>query len=273
MTSKMKTIRVGVCQGAFGTDIASNIGLATKLVREASAQGANLAVLPEMACWWGPLKDMPSNAETVDGPWVSTMRALAAELKIWLAAGTFPRRTGSDDKIFNSAPLISPDGSLAGIADKRHLFDVSVPDGPNVKESAVQRPGGEPFRIETPFGSVGIAVCYDLRFPEVCRHMVNNGGLDVFILPAAFHMKTGQAHWAPLLSARAIENQCYVVAANQCGVSTSGYESYGHSSAYGPWGEPLVVLGTDSGVGIADLDAERLKTVRKNLPVLTHIRK
>ncbi|MFH1377404.1 MAG: carbon-nitrogen hydrolase family protein [Planctomycetota bacterium] len=269
----MKTIRAGICQGAFGSDGESNVRLADELVREAVAQGAELVALPEMACWWGALADMPKQAETVEGRWVTSMRSLARDLKIWLIGGTFPRRADGDVRVFNSAPLIAPDGNIAGIADKGHLFDVTVPDGPNVRESDVQCPGDVPFRMDTPFGSVGIAICYDVRFPEVFRRMVSDGGLDILILPAAFHAKTGQAHWATLLAARAIENQCYVVAANQCGVSPSGYESYGHSSIYGPWGEPLAVLEGERGVIVADLDASRLRTIRKYLPVLSHIRK
>ena len=273
----MRNIKAGICQAAFTQNKSENLKRAERLIRACAELGASLVVLPEMACWWGPLSRMPEQAESLSGPWVTRMRQLAGEIGIWLVAGTFPRKKKisgkTRGKAWNSTPIINPKGKVAGVADKCHLFDVNVPGGPSVRESEAFKPGQKPFRLQTPFGALGFGICYDARFPEMFRAIVKMGGMDILIILSAFHRETGKAHWETLLRARAIENQCFVIGANQCGKSSHGYESYGHSMAVGPWGETLLRLGADEAIGVAELNADTLVSIRRNLPALTHIRK
>jgi predicted amidohydrolase len=173
---------------------------------------------------------------------------------------------------FNTATLFGPDGSLVAAYRKIHLFDVDLPGRVTVKESDLRRAGDEVVCVQTELGRIGLAVCYDLRFPELFRKLAD-AGAEVIVMPSAFTKPTGQAHWEPLLRARAIENQCFVVAPNQYGVSTHGFEDYGNSLIVDPWGQ-VVARGPDNEAAVvtAMLDAAVLERVRRELPSLEHRR-
>lgn len=197
---------------------------------------------------------------------------LAAELGIWLVAGTIP--VVSDDPLRPTATCFVYDdrGDLAGRYDKIHLFDVSVPGGRETyAESSFTAPGSAALVVATPWGKLGVAVCYDLRFPELFREM-SGAGLDFIALPAAFTVATGAAHWKVLLRARAVENLCYVVAAAQTGSHPGNRSTWGHSMIVDPWGVPLATAGSETGPVIAGIDMARMARIRAEFPVLGHRR-
>jgi predicted amidohydrolase len=249
-----------------------NIISASASIHEAAEQGAKLIATPEMTS----LMDMRKGAllgkavPEADDPALAAFRELAAELKVHLLIGSLPVRL-SEQKCANRSFLIAPTGAVAARYDKIHMFDVAVNDGQDYRESAKFEPGREAIVADAGPLSLGLSVCYDLRFPHLYR-MLAQAGANVLCVPAAFTRVTGQAHWHVLLRARAIENGAYVLAPAQGGHHADGRETYGHSLVVAPWGEIIAELGTEPGVLIADLDLALVAEARRKIPALTHDR-
>ncbi len=249
-------------------DPVQNREVAQRLVREAAASGAQLVVLPE---YWAILgrheQDKLAHAERPgDGPLQQFMAALARDTGIWLLGGTIPLVSDQPGKVLNSLLAYGPDGALAARYDKIHLFGFSRGDE-SFDESRTIAPGDAVGVLETPFARVGLSICYDLRFPELYRAM---GHCDLVVVPSAFTYTTGSAHWEVLLRARAIENQCYVLAAAQGGRHPNGRRTWGHSMLVDPWGEVGAVLAEGEGVVAGAIERALIDDVRSSLPALGH---
>ncbi len=261
---------VAAIQMVSTPDVAENIASATRLVGEAAATGATLVSLPE---YW-PIMGM-SDTDKVghaeqpgQGPIQQFMAGAAREHGIWLIGGTLPLVSNDATRVMNTTLVYNPQGQLAGRYDKMHLFGFERGDE-SYDEARTIVPGAAVGIFEAPFGRVGLSVCYDLRFPELYRAM---GECALIVVPAAFTHTTGLAHWEVLLRARAIENQCYVLAAAQGGRHQNGRRTYGHSMLIDPWGEVKAQLAEGEGVVTGELDAGFLAGVRESLPALKHRR-
>jgi predicted amidohydrolase len=264
-------VRAAAIQLNSDADTGGNLRAAGELIRAAAADGATLIVLPEKFNGLGGEEDsMERVAEPLDGPSVSWARALARELGVDLVAGSIAERRAGRDKLSNTSLHIGPDGEIAGLYRKIHMFDVVV-DGVEYRESATEEPGHEIALSRLADGTeLGLSVCYDVRFPELFRILAIRGA-RVISLPAAFTKVTGRAHWEVLVRARAIENQAFVVAADQCGVHPPGdKESFGGSLIVDPWGEVLARAGDEPGWIAAELDLARQDEVREQLPSLAN---
>lgn len=246
-----------------------NIAVADGLVRRAAAAGARLIVLPEK---WPFLhgRRQAEGAEALDGPSVTAARAWARELGIAVLAGSLVERVDGDARARNTSVLVGPDGEVAAVYRKIHMFDVDV-GGVAYRESAATAPGEEVVVAEALGRRVGMSVCYDLRFPELYRRLAD-GGAEIIVVPAAFTEVTGRDHWEPLLRARAIENQAFVIAAGQHGRHDDGNVSYGRSMVVDPWGIVLAQAPDGDGLAVADLDFARMDDIRRRLPALRHRR-
>jgi len=260
--------RIAAIQMISTPVVADNIAAARRLVTQAARGGAALVLLPE---YW-PILGMHENDKLAvaeqpgTGPIQDAMAAMARELGIWLIGGTLPLVATVPDKVLNTLLAYGPDGNPAGRYDKIHLFGFTR-GTESYNESRTIAAGSEVQALETPFGRVGLSVCYDLRFPELYRAM---GSCSLIVVPSAFTYTTGQAHWEILLRARAIENQCYVLAAAQGGVHPNGRRTWGHSMLVDPWGEVMSVLPEGEGVVSGEMDPAKLAAVRDNLPALRH---
>jgi nitrilase len=250
--------------------VSENLAVAARLVAQAAATGATLVTLPEYWPIMG-LKDADkvALAETPgDGPIQQFMAGAAREHGIWLIGGTLPLRSAEPGKVLNTTLVYDPQGRPMARYDKIHLFGFTRGEE-SYNESATIVPGSSVGSFEAPFGRVGLSVCYDLRFPELYRAM---GECALVVVPAAFTHTTGMAHWEVLLRARAIENQCYVLAAAQGGTHQNGRRTFGHSMLVDPWGEVKAVLREGEGVVSGELDQAVLASVRESLPALRHRR-
>ena len=261
-------ITVAAVQMVSGTDPDANLATARTLVLDAAARGARLVVLPEYFVLMGMSdRDKLAIAETPgDGPLQAATAAIARDAGVWLIAGTLPLRADVADKVRNTTLVFDPAGVCRGRYDKIHLFGFSGL-GERYSESDTIDPGSTPVVVDTAIGRVGLSVCYDLRFPELYRGF---GEIAAFALPAAFTAVTGEAHWEPLIRARAIENQCYAIASAQGGTHPSGRKTHGHSMIVDPWGKVLAELAQGEGVITADLDPGYMASVRTRLPALRH---
>jgi len=265
-------LRVGVVQMNSTADLSANLDAARGLVEAAARQGAELIALPENFAFLRREGQPIPCAQGLDGEIVGTVRSLAQKLGVWILGGTFPEAT-VDSRVHNTSVLVSPEGDLAAIYRKIHLFDVDLRDsgGGTFTESAIVAPGDEVVVADTPLGRIGLSVCYDLRFPELYRAMADRGA-EFIAVPSAFTPETGKDHWAVLLRARAIENQAFVLAPAQCGRHSEDRRSYGRSLIVDPWGTVLA-QGTDRpGILIAECDRAYLAHVRDVLPALRHRR-
>ena len=246
----------------------NNIATASRLVAQAAAEGAELVLLPE---YWPIMgiheTDKVAWAETAEGGRIQSFMAEAAlRHGVWLIGGTLPMKAPEAGKVMNTTLVYTPRGELAAHYDKIHLFGFTKGDE-SYDESRTIMHGNEVVSFDAPFGKVGLSVCYDVRFPELYRAM---GQCALIVVPAAFTYTTGRAHWEILLRARAIENQCYVLAAAQGGQHVNGRRTWGHSMLIDPWGEIKAVLPEGEGVVIGELDTAYLQNVRENLPALKH---
>jgi nitrilase len=262
--------QVAAIQMISTPDVAANIATARRLVAQAAAGGATLVSLPE---YWPIMghkdTDKVGFAEPEgSGPIQDFMAEAAREHGIWLAGGTLPLTSPSAGKVMNTTLVYGPDGRAVGRYDKIHLFGFSKGDE-SYDEARTIVPGANVGTFEAPFGKVGLAVCYDLRFPELFRAM---GDCVLMLVPAAFTYTTGSAHWEILLRARAIENQCYVLAAAQGGTHANGRRTWGHSMLIDPWGKIVQVLEEGEGVVAGNIDLALLAEVRTSLPALKHRR-
>jgi predicted amidohydrolase len=256
-------------QMCSGESRAANLERATELVREAARRGARLVVLPEVFAWRGP--DGAAAAEPVPGPLTETLGALARTLGIHLCAGSVLEAVPGEPRAYNTSCLFDPRGALIGRYRKLHLFDVDLPGRVCVRESDTRAPGADVVAVPTELGTLGLSICYDLRFPELYRRLVR-AGAEVLLVPSAFTFTTGAAHWEVLCRARAIENQCYLIAPDQAGLSPHGFRDWGESLLVDPWGRVLGRGGEGEAVVTAEVDLDYLARVRQELPCLTHAR-
>lgn len=272
----MTDLRVAAVQLSSSNDLAANLATIGELVGRAAGEGARLIVLPECSTFLGlSERDKLAIAEPIagDGPTLRALRELAVRHGVYLVTGGIPERIPGDaDHAFNASSVIAPGGDIVATYRKWHLFDIDIPGGATLKESATTRAGDELVCVDIDGTRVGVTICYDLRFPELYRRLTLERGAQVLLVTAAFTAHTGQAHWHTLLRARAIENQCYVVAAAQWGKHNAKRVSYGHSIIYDAWGTVLGEKAAGDGVVTATLSADAQATVRAQLPCLTHVR-
>lgn len=265
----MATVRAAVVQLTSGADRDRNLATAEQLVRAAVADRSSMVVLPELVSVLGEAAVLRDHAEPFDGPTLTWARHLAADTGVWLVAGSFVERR-RDGSHTNTSCLVDPHGRVVSTYRKVHLFDVTVP-GAELHESATFQPGDTLTVARVGAVGLGTAICYDLRFPELFRRLVLCGA-EVLAVPAAFTAVTGAAHWELLVRARAVENQCFVLAAAQCGRTDDRLAWHGRSLVVGPWGEVLAELDDEPGWAAADLDLGHLADVRRRLPALDHRR-
>jgi predicted amidohydrolase len=268
---RTETMRVGAVQLTAGEDRDGNLATADRLVREAAALGAQLVALPEKWTVLGSDELLEAGAETLAGPAISWARATARELGIDLLAGSIVERIPGQEKSANTSVHVGPDGELKAVYRKIHMFDVEV-DGTVYAESATEQPGDEIVLSRLAGGlGLGMTICYDLRFPELYRILAVRGA-ELIAVPAAFTLATTRDHWEVLVRARAIENQCFVIAPNQIGTHPGGFRSGGRSLIVDPWGVVLAAAPDKQTVIVAELDIDALRAVRRKLPSLANRR-
>lgn len=269
-------IRVGLVQARSPATPAAALDHLAPLVREAAAAGARFVLTPEASNMMQRRRDARDAHLTDEAtdPVVAGLSALAAELGIWLLIGSAMVRTGrdDDDRAANRSLLIAPSGQTVARYDKLHVFDVDLPGGESYRESASVRPGEAAVVADTPFGRLGLSICYDLRFPQLFRALAR-AGAEIITVPAAFTVPTGRAHWETLLRARAIETGAFVLAPAQGGAHEDGRATWGHSLVIDPWGEVVARRDDDAtGVLMADLDMSAVGRARAAIPSLSHDR-
>jgi len=268
------TVRVAAVQMTSGVDVAANLATAAESIEGAAAAGARLVVLPEnFAAMGRDEADRVALAEPDgDGPLQAFLAATAARCGVWLVGGTVPIIGDGPSRPYAAALVFADDGRRMARYDKMHLFDVAIPgSGERYGESRYTQAGSTPALVDTPWGGLLVAVCYDLRFPELFRHFPA-ARQRIIALPAAFTAPTGAAHWATLVRARAIENLCFVIAAAQTGRHENGRRTHGHSMIVSPWGRVIVEAGDAPGFIVGDLDPAVQDRLRSRFPALEHRR-
>lgn len=270
MTSS--SVRIACLQTNSGNDFDSNLATLSAMTREAAADGARFIFSGEYVLMMdGSGRAMREKALKEDGePALSALAALSRELGVWQLVGSLTLMS-DDGRMFNRSLLISAAGRVVAAYDKIHMFDATLPSGVVIKESSAYRPGEKAVIAETPWGRLGMTVCYDLRFPQLHRTLSQRGA-TMLAAPSSFQRETGKAHWHVLLRARAIENAAFVIAPALCGDHPGKRMTYGHSLVIDPWGEVLADGGEAPGIVYADLDLARVDKVRGMLPSLTHDR-
>jgi predicted amidohydrolase len=263
-------MRAAAIQLNSTADREANLAAAERLVRGAAADGCDLVVLPEKWPLLGSADELLAGAEPLDGPAIGAARSWAGELGIHLLAGSFAERREGHERNSNTSVLIGPGGEVEAVYRKIHLFDVDVA-GVSYRESDSEEPGDEVVVARAGELELGLSVCYDLRFPELYRELAV-GGACAFAVPSAFTAETGRPHWEVLLRARAIENQAFVIAANQVGTAPPHYDSWGHSMIIDAWGRVLATVAGGEGFAAADLDLAELERVRTEFPALANRR-
>jgi predicted amidohydrolase len=263
-------MRIAACQLNARSDRRANFTVARELLEKAAAAGADVAVLPEYVDYLGPVSDEPA-PETVDGEFAAFFARAARELHLSIVAGSFHEASADSGRTHNTSLVFDRSGALLATYRKVHLYDVDIPGRVSVMESKTVAPGTVPVNVDIDGVRFGLSICYDLRFPELYRRLAIDGA-SVLVVPAAFMAHTGRDHWEVLLRARAIENQCYVVAAAQIGDSEPGRICYGRSMVIDPWGTVVAQAPDEIGVTVADLDFGRLHRIRAQLPSLANRR-
>lgn len=268
IAAQQNAFKVAAVQMASGPNVAGNLSEARRLIEKAAEQGARLVVLPE----YFPIMGM-SDTDKVkvrEQPGVGTIQDFLSETarkhKIWLVGGSIPLAAGAPDKVLNTCLVFDETGAQVARYDKIHLFNLDL-GNEHYHEARTIESGNQVVVVDSPFGRIGLAVCYDLRFPELFRAMKN---VDIIVLPAAFTETTGKMHWEVLVRARAIENLAYVIAAAQGGYHVSGRETHGHSMIVDPWGRVLDQLVRGSGVVVAEVNPSYQASLRASLPALSH---
>ena len=265
-------MKIAALQMVSTPDVQTNLDTARKLIAQAAHAGAQLVALPEYFCLMGSNeRDKLAIAEAPGaGPIQQMLSDAARRHGQWVIGGTLPVRSPDPERVLNASCVFGPDGALVVRYDKIHLFKYTA-GGENYDEGRAIRAGDQAQSFQAGDVRVGLSVCYDLRFPELYRALMHPP-CDLLAVPSAFTHTTGQAHWELLLRARAVENQCYVLAAAQGGRHQNGRRTYGHSMVVDPWGEVVAVLAEGEGVVLADLDKSRIASVRAQLPALEHRR-
>ena len=274
----MSDKKIAAIQMASGPQIKANLMEATRLIREAANKGAGMVVLPESFA----LMAM-SESENIDiaeeqgtGQIQDTLRQCAIENKVWLVAGSIPLKTSDSHRVSAASLMFNDKGEIVARYNKIHLFDVVIDSGAGeekttdtYKESDTFKAGKDIVVVDTPFGRIGMSICYDLRFPMLYREMVRQGA-EIFLIPSAFTKTTGKIHWEPLIKARAIENQCYVIAPAQGGYHVNGRHTYGHSMMVDYLGQVHGLHLKGTGIITMNIDLKAQKKIRKSFPVLQH---
>lgn len=267
-------MRIAIYQMTSGIDPLANAEALADAVRVSAGRGAMMLFAPEMA---GLIdRDRARAASQIvaedHSPYVIAACRAAADAGIWVHLGSLPvRHDDSEGKWRNRSLVIDDRGAIRARYDKIHLFDVDLPNGESWRESSAYSPGPAAVVVETPLGKMGLTICYDLRFGALFDAL-SEGGARVIVVPSAFTVPTGEAHWHILLRARAIEQGCFIIAAAQCGTHADGRQTYGHSLVIDPWGTILLDAGTEAGVSIIDIDLSQVDEARARLPVLKHRR-
>lgn len=267
-------LTVAVVQTNPGPDKDTNVELAFELTERAAKAGAQLVALPETFHYRGPSEGRRASAETIPGPLSGSLRELATRLGIYLLAGSYnelPAASETDQRTHNTSLFFGPDGSLLGKYRKIHLFDVTVGDRVVARESSRNQPGDRAVVADTPFGKVGMTVCYDVRFPELYRSLAL-AGAGILTAPSNFSERTGRDHWEVLLRARAIENGAFVIAPATIGDGGAGFMAYGRSMIVDPGGTVVACAPDEEGITLSTLDLSRVDAVRSSLPSLQHLR-
>jgi deaminated glutathione amidase len=274
-----------VVQLTSTSDAEGNAASAERWIRRAASYGAKLVATPENTDYLGPHAEKVKRAQPLDGLYCARMGALARELGITLLVGSFAERAGSDpsgrpaavlesgERCHNTSVLFGPDGRIVAAYRKIHLFDVDVSADVRFRESDTVAPGSEPVVAESAWGPIGMSVCYDLRFPELYR-ILRDRGATLITIPSAFTLTTGKDHWEPLVRARAIETQCWVLAPGQSGRHDDGglRQSWGHSMIVDPWGHVVARASDGPGLALAEIDPARVVEIRRGMPVASHRR-
>jgi len=266
----MRSYLAAAVQMTASSSKEENLAKAETFVHLAAERGAALVVLPEVFSWRGPRTEEPAQVESVPGPTSERLGKLAHRHHLYLLAGSFLEKT-DESRSYNTSLFLGPQGETLAHYRKIHLFDVDIPGQVRVKESDTKKPGQAVVACETSLGVFGLSVCYDLRFPELYRGLADKGA-EVIFVPPAFTFPPGAAHSEPLLRARAIENQAYVIAPNQIGKNAHGFADYGNSMIIDPWGKVIARAADRECFITAEIDRDYLEKVRKELPCLTHRR-
>ncbi|MBS0586664.1 carbon-nitrogen hydrolase family protein [Nitrosomonas sp.] len=265
---KHQGFRVAAIQMASGPSVSANLEEAARLIEDAASQGAQLVVLPEYFCIMG-MKDTDKLAvreQPGDGQIQKFLSETAKRLRIWLVGGSVPLTSSEPDKVYNSCLVYADNGEQVARYDKIHLFGLQLGHEHYAEEKTIKA-GNKVVTVDSPFGRIGLSICYDLRFPELFRLMNN---VDIILAPAAFTAITGKAHWEVLVRARAVENMAYVIAPGQGGYHVNGRETNGDSMIVDPWGVVMARLPRGSGAVVATIDPEYQTSLRTNLPALDH---
>lgn len=265
---------VAAIQMATGCNVEANLQETERLMDEAVASGAQLLVLPEnFALMAMREKDKFAHVEAPgQGPMQDRLRQYAKSRQVWIVGGTIPIRSNDPNRAYQTCFVYDANGEQVARYDKIHLFDVAIEHtGENYQESLTTASGDDVVVVETPFGRLGLSICYDVRFPSLYRAMLDEG-MEIVVVPSAFTKHTGAAHWEPLLRARAIENLCYVVAPAQGGYHVNGRETYGHSMIVDPWGRIVAQREQGRGHVLAELELEKLRSTRRSFPTIEHRR-
>ncbi|MCF7694872.1 carbon-nitrogen hydrolase family protein [Mycetohabitans rhizoxinica] len=262
------TFALAALQMVSTPDVSRNLQAAGGLIAEAAAGGAQLVLLPEYFCFMGhhdadklAVREAPG-----DGPIQQFLADAAARHRVWVIGGTLPLVAPEPGRVMNTTLVFDPQGRAVARYDKIHLFNFDK-DDESFDEARTIRPGTDVVAFDAPFGRVGLSVCYDLRFPELYRKL---GDCALIVVPSAFTYTTGHAHWEMLLRARAVENQCYVLAAAQGGTHENGRRTWGHSMLVDPWGQVVAVRADGAGVVSGTIDVQRIAQVRQSLPAYRH---
>jgi predicted amidohydrolase len=253
------------------SDEEANWESARSLIERAASYGARFVATPETTNFIGPGQEKVRRAEPLDGKTCGRFAGLARDLKIHLLLGSFSERSGDPERFQNTSVFFSPAGEILGVYRKIHLFDVDVPNAANLAESATCKAGESTAVVATPLGRFGLSICYDLRFGELYRRLVEEGA-EILMVPSAFSLTTGKDHWETLLRARAIENQCWVIAPAQQGRHDETTQTWGHAMIVDPWGIPVATAADGPGLALAEIDLDRMARVRQTIPVARHRR-
>lgn len=267
----MSDLRVAACQIDSGTDKDQNVEKALRFIDKAAERDVDLVAFPEMLTFIGDETEYQKNAEPIPGPTTNKLAKRASEKEIYVHAGSIFETAENTERVYNTTVLFNDEGEIVETYRKVHLFDIEIDGEVEYMESENVAPGEQAVTAETKLGTFGMSICYDLRFPEYYKTLTNNGARVIFV-PAAFTLQTGKDHWEPLLRARAIENQAYIIAPGQIGDKEDSIHTYGKSLIVDPWGNVIRQASDQEELITADLDFEYLDETRTNLPCLEHTR-